>query len=283
MDDKDLATLSLLSDGHTMSLRQVRDELLDRIRGYGACMVAFSGGVDSAVVLKAAYLALGKQALAATAVSPSLAARERQAAIDLARLIGTAHVLVDTQEMEQADYVRNANDRCYHCKTELYVQMSRLARERQISHLVNGTNADDLGDYRPGLRAGYEHQVHRPLAELGLGKGRVRELAALWHLPVWDKPASPCLSSRIVYGLQVTPDRLRRIDQAESYLIDQGFPIVRVRHLPDDTARIEVPVERLSELVASPLREETTAFLQQIGFRRIVVDVEGFRSGNLNS
>ncbi|MDA0660580.1 MAG: ATP-dependent sacrificial sulfur transferase LarE [Planctomycetota bacterium] len=283
MDDNGLSTLSLLSDVQQLSLWQVRDALLDRLRSYGACMVAFSGGVDSAVVLKAAYLALGKRTLAATAISPSLASRERQAAMELARLIGTEHALIETQEMEQPAYVRNANDRCYHCKTELYVQMTRLADERQVPHLVNGTNADDLGDYRPGLRAGQEHFVHSPLAELGLGKRRVRELAALWRLPVWDKPASPCLSSRIVYGLQVTPDRLRRIDQAESFLIDQGFPVVRVRHLADDTARVEVPVDRLPELVRSPLREKTTAFMQQIGFRRIVIDVEGFRSGNLNT
>ena len=192
------------------SLDAKRDSLLAALRQLESCAVAFSGGVDSAVVAKAAAIALGDAAVAVTGTSASLAAGELEAAEQIAKLIGIRHVVVATDELESPDYLKNAPDRCYHCKTELYTQLERLLPKLDVKAIVNGANADDLGDYRPGMRAASEHRIHSPLADCGITKAEVRELAAAWGLPVWDKPATPCLSSRIAYGEEVTPDRLAR-------------------------------------------------------------------------
>ncbi len=266
------------------SLSPKREALLDILRQGGRVAVAFSGGVDSAVVACAAQLACGEQAFAVTAVSPSLASGELDNAVDIARRIGIRHVVIDTQEFSQTGYIQNAGNRCYYCKTELYVRIEELAAREPFDMLVNGANADDLGDHRPGMIAATQHQVRSPLLEVGLTKAEVRELALEWNLPVWDKPASPCLSSRIAYGVEVTPERVARVDAAEVWLRDLlGIRELRVRLETNDLARIEVPVEAVARLSSDDLRLRTAAHLRSLGFRYVTIDLEGFRSGSLNA
>jgi uncharacterized protein len=264
------------------SIDSVREGLLARISALESCAVAFSGGVDSAVVAKAAQLALGERAVAVTGASASLASGELDEAREVARLIGIRHVEVDTHELASPEYARNAPDRCYHCKSELYTQISAILPQLGVSAIVNGANADDLGDYRPGMAAAAERRIHSPLAECGITKAQVRELAAAWNLPVWDKPATPCLSSRIAYGEAVTPERLAMIDGAEQFLHAAGLRNCRVRFHGGDLARIEVSLAELPRLVEPQLRRELAAELRRLGFKFVTLDLEGFRSGSLN-
>lgn len=264
-------------------LHTKRDSLLRLIESYESCAVAFSAGVDSTVVAKAAQLALGDGAVAVTGESESLASGEVDEARELAKQIGIRHQVIATSEFADENYTRNAPDRCYHCKTELYTKLAGMIDQLGVKAILNGANADDLGDYRPGMRAADEHHVHSPLAECGFHKDDVRALAAEWALPVWDKPATPCLSSRVAYGEEVTPERLRMIDQAERFLRDRGFPTVRVRYHKGELARLEVPVDELSRLCNDELRLELNAHLRNLGFRFITLDMEGFRSGSLNT
>jgi uncharacterized protein len=261
-----------------------RDQLLDLLGSLRRVAVAFSGGVDSAVVAKAAQVALGDAALAVTGVSASLASGELESARDIAALIGIRHEVIRTEEFASASYVRNASDRCYHCKTELYTQIEQLRAKLAGEYvLVNGANVDDLGDYRPGLQAAAEHAVRSPLAECGFTKADVRALAAHWQLPIWDKPASPCLSSRVAYGEEVTPERLRMIDAAEQLLRSLGLATVRVRYHRGDLARLEVPAEAIARLCEPATREMLVARLRELGFKFVTLDLEGFRSGSLNA
>jgi uncharacterized protein len=260
-----------------------REHLLATMRSLESCAVAFSAGVDSTVVAKAAQLALGDRAVAVTGVSASLAEGELDEARRLADLIGIRHVVIETGEVAQEDYLRNAPDRCYHCKSELYTQLDGLAERLGVRWVVNGANLDDGGDYRPGMRAAAEHQVRSPLVECGISKNDVRALAADWQLPVWDKPASPCLSSRIAYGEEVTPQRLAMIDRAEQYLRELGLREVRVRYHRGDVARLEVPLDAIAALSRQQTREPLVARLRSLGFRYVTLDLEGFRSGSLNA
>jgi uncharacterized protein len=260
-----------------------RQQLLDLIRSFESCAVAFSAGVDSTVVAKAAQLALGDRAVAVTGVSPSLAEGELQEASRLAQLIGIRHETLNTEEFLNEDYTRNDPDRCYHCKSELYTQIARIAPQLNVRVVVNGANADDLGDYRPGSQAAAEHRVRSPLSECGINKDEVRQLAADWGLPVWDKPAMPCLASRVAYGEEVTQQRLEMIDQAERFLRDHGLRTVRVRFHKGDMARLEVPASDLVRLCNEPLRGQLVSRLKEIGFRFVALDLEGFRSGSLNT
>ncbi len=266
-----------------------RDRLLDILRACGRVAVAYSGGVDSAVVAKAAQLACGKNAVAITAVSASLASGEREAAEVLATLIGIRHRIIATDEFANVDYLKNAPDRCYFCKTELYTQLERLLSEPQadlpeFDVVVNGANLDDRGDYRPGMQAAREHAVRSPLIEAGLTKADVRQLAAHWELPVWDKPATPCLSSRIAYGVAVTPERVERVDRAEEFLRKEfGLREFRVRHEAGDLARIEVSVDELPRLIAEPARMTISKKLHSLGFKYVSLDLDGFRSGSMNA
>lgn len=264
-------------------LEHTADRLVRQIRSYKQCIVAFSGGVDSALVAKAALLALGDNAVAVTAVSPSLASGELEAAATVARQIGIQHRVIETFELSNPLYVRNAADRCFHCKTELYDLLSAMQREFPECIVANGTNTDDQADFRPGLRAAAEHQVRSPLVECGLDKAWVRRLANHWGLSVWDKPAMPCLASRVAYGQEVTPERLQMIDQAEAFLRARGFTQLRVRYHQGDLARVEVPLDELPRLLQEPLRSEWTRHLLQLGFRFVTADMGGFRSGNLNT
>jgi uncharacterized protein len=245
--------------------------------------VAYSGGVDSAVVAAAAQKACGDRAVAVTAVSPSLAAGELEAAQDLARQIGIRHQVLHTQEFADPQYLANPFNRCYFCKTELYRRLEELAPTLGVDVLVNGANADDRGDHRPGMTAAVEFAVRSPLLELGLTKADVRDLARFWSLPVWDKPASPCLSSRIAYGLEVTPERVARVDAAERFLRQQlNLRELRVRYEQNDLARIELPLTALPQIVAPEVRGEIVSELRRLGFRAVTLDLEGFRSGSFN-
>lgn len=259
-----------------------RDRLLALIAGYESCAVAFSGGVDSAVVAKAAQLALGDRALAVTGSSASLAEGELEAARNVAQQIGIHHRVIDTQEFADANYLRNSPDRCFHCKTELYTQLEGLAEKLGVRVIANGANLDDQGDYRPGMLAARQHEVRSPLIECGLNKADVRRLAAHWRLPVWDKPASPCLSSRIAYGQEVTPERVAMIDQAERFLREHGFRELRVRYHGDDLARLEVRLDELPRLAEPELRQAVVERLRDLGFKYVTLDLQGFRSGSLN-
>ena len=264
------------------SLDAKREALLDALKRLESCAVAYSGGVDSAVVAKAAAVALGDKAVAVTGVSASLASGELEAAEELSRLIGIRHVVMNTDELESENYSRNAPDRCYHCKTELYSQLESLLPKLGVKAMVNGANADDLGDYRPGMQAATEHRIHSPLADCGITKAEVRQLAADWDLPVWDKPATPCLSSRIAYGEEVTPERLAMIDRAEQFLRGLGLANLRVRYHKGDLARLEVPLADLPRLCEGNTRDEVAAALRRLGFKFVTLDLEGFRSGSLN-
>ncbi len=244
--------------------------------------VAFSGGVDSTFVLKLAVDTLGPDnVLAVTGRSASLATAELEDARRLAELLGAAHLVIDTQEFDNPNYLSNPTDRCYHCKTELYDRMAEALAPRGNWVIVNGANADDLGDWRPGLKAAGEHAVRAPCAEADLTKAEIRELSAEWGLPTHDKPASPCLSSRVPYGEPVTPEKLRMIERAEAVLRENGFRECRVRH-HETLARIEVPVDRLAELAEPDLRTKIDAAFREIGYQHVTVDLRGFRSGSLN-
>jgi uncharacterized protein len=259
-----------------------REHLVAILRTLERAVVAFSGGVDSTVVAKAAFLALGDRVVAVTADSPSVPRAEIDEAQQLSRRIGIRHRLVRTDEFASADYVRNDGTRCYFCKDELYGQIERLLPELDAGTICSGANLDDLGDYRPGLVAAAEHRVRHPLQEAGFTKADVRALARHWELPTWDKPASPCLSSRLAPGVAVTAERTGRVEAAEAYLKGLGLRELRVRLHDGELARIEVPVAALERLAAPGVREALVQAFKGLGFRYVTLDLEGFRSGSLN-
>ncbi|HOP77890.1 MAG TPA: ATP-dependent sacrificial sulfur transferase LarE [Thermogutta sp.] len=269
--------------GLSQELERKTERLLELLRSFGSCLVAFSGGLDSTVVAKAAYLALGDAAIAVTGISPSMASSELEECQRLAQLIGIRHELIETQELANPLYQRNLGDRCYFCKSELFGRLTDLASRFNVAVVVDGANEDDHGDHRPGLTAAREKNVRSPLAECHFKKSDVRELARFWGLPNWDKPASPCLSSRIAYGEEVTAERLAMIEKAERFLRDCGLRLLRVRYHRGDLARIEVPLEELPRLVSPEFRERLVTEFSQIGFKFVTLDLGGFRSGSLNT
>jgi len=256
--------------------------LEQRLRALESVVVAFSGGVDSAVLLKVAVRTLGSsRVLAVTGRSPSVPRAELNSVAALAAELGAAHEFLDTAEFADPRYVSNPSERCYYCKTELYSRLVPLAAARGYRAVVGGTNRDDLGDFRPGLQAANEQHVLAPLAEVGITKAEVREIGAALGVPIHAKPASPCLSSRIPYGEPVTPEKLQRIDAAETYLRELGFAECRVRHHAQ-LARIEVPATDLARFANAELRARVDARLRELGFQYVALDLRGFRSGSLN-
>jgi uncharacterized protein len=259
------------------------ERLLARVRSYGPCAVAFSGGVDSAVVAQAAFLVFGAAAVAVTAVSPSLAASERDFAASQAKAIGIRHREIATTEFQRNEYRRNSGDRCFFCKDTLYTLTRSQLAELGVQSLLNGANLDDAGDHRPGMQAAAAHGVRSPLLEEGLNKAAVRALAAWWNLKSADKPAAPCLASRIAYGVEVTEERVAKVEQAEAWIRQAtGIRVLRVRLEQGELARIEVLPEDFDDLMASELRQQLVSQLKSLGFRAVTLDLEGFRSGNLN-
>jgi uncharacterized protein len=265
------------------TLTAKRDRLLEVLRGLGKTAVAFSGGIDSTVVAKAAHLALGENAVAVTADSPSVPRAEIADAKRLAEQIGIRHLIVSTEEFADPDYVRNDGSRCYFCKTELYSRIETLLPRLDMAVICSGANLDDQGDYRPGLKAAAEHGVRHPLQEAGFTKADVRALALAWDLPTWDKPASPCLSSRLAPGVEVTTERTARVEAAEKYLHGLGLRECRVRLHEGELARVEVPASELARFAAPDVRDGLVRRLRELGFRFVTLDLEGFRSGSLNT
>jgi pyridinium-3,5-biscarboxylic acid mononucleotide sulfurtransferase len=264
-------------------LIEKRDRLLDLLRSFGSCAVAYSGGLDSTVLAKAARIALGDRAVAVTGASASLAAGELEESRELARLIGIRHEVISTDELSIPEYRDNTADRCYYCKTELFEKVEELAARLNVAVVADGSNRDDHGEHRPGLRAAKERKVRSPLSECGLTKPEIRQLAAFWELPTWDKPAAPCLSSRIAYGEKVTPEKLAMIEQAERFLRGHGFQPLRVRYHKGNVARIEVGADAISRFADPALRNAIVERLKSIGFTYVSLDLEGFRSGSLNA
>lgn len=244
-------------------------------------LIAYSGGIDSTLVAKIAFDVLGDRALAVTAESPSLLPEDLEDARVQAAEIGIAHEIVQTHEMENPNYTANPVNRCYFCKSELHDTLKPLALERGYPYVVDGVNADDLSDYRPGIQAAKERGARSPLAEAQVSKLEVRELAKWLGLPWWDKPAQPCLSSRFPYGEEITISKLQRVGRAERYLRHLGLKNLRVRS-EGDTARIELPPDQIKEFVRTTDLPALVTALQSYGFLYVTLDLEGYRSGKLN-
>ncbi len=265
----------------TPSASHQLERLRQHITGLGSVLVCYSGGIDSALLLAVAHQQLAERAVGMTAVSPSLPESERQGARQTAEQIGARHYFVSSNELARPGYVDNGPDRCFHCKTELY-ELARLKRaEWGLKHVLNGTNLDDLGDYRPGLQAADNAEVRSPFVELGFGKEDVRSVARELGLEVWSKPASACLASRIPYGTAVTPERLHQVEALEAALKSMGFVQVRVRY-HDKIARIEVPTAELPKLVEPAARDKIVEAGKAAGFNYITLDLAGYRTGSHN-
>jgi uncharacterized protein len=247
----------------------------------GSVIVAFSGGIDSSLVLKLAHDELGAKAIGVTAVSPTLPATELDATRRIASEIGASHRIIETDQLQIPEFVRNDATRCYHCKTDLYSLLATLRREYAATCIVDGTNLDDLGDDRPGLTAAREWGVRSPLLEAELSKADIRETARDLRLSNWDKPAAACLSSRVPRGITITRSTLSRVEQAEAALAQEGFRHCRVRDY-GEMARIELAVEEFPELLHQGRREKLVETLKQLGYRFVTLDLEGYRQGGVS-
>jgi pyridinium-3,5-biscarboxylic acid mononucleotide sulfurtransferase len=264
-----------------MIREQKWDRLQELLREMKLAVLAYSGGVDSSLLLYAASEVMGPQLIAVTAVSDTFPQGELAAAQDFVRSLGVTHRIIHTRELDNEQFVQNPPDRCFHCKTELFAKLADIASTEGIPFILDGSNTDDLKDYRPGKRAAEKYSVRSPLVEAGINKADVRHLAKMLGLPQWDKPSLACLSSRIPYGIRITRDVLTRVQQAENCLHDFGFRQVRVRH-HGDTARIELDKNDFSRLLAAEVAERLVASLKELGYTYVSLDLAGYRTGSMN-
>jgi pyridinium-3,5-biscarboxylic acid mononucleotide sulfurtransferase len=261
------------------------DSKLERLRAIFAPMrsaiVAFSGGVDSTFVLKVAHDTIGDRILALTTTSPTMPDEDRESALTMARAIGARHLVVESNELEIPGYAANPVNRCYLCKYNLFTVCEAKSRELGIDEIVDGLNLDDLHDYRPGMQAASEKRVRHPLVDAELTKAEIRALSRAMNLPTWDRPASPCLSSRFPYGTEITPDGLAKVAAGEKLLHAMGFRVARVRY-HGDVARLELEQSEIARVLEPALRDTLDREFKKIGFRFVTIDLKGFRSGSLN-
>jgi len=278
---KSTKTNNVLGEQSRRLLEEKSRRLQDILAGYQSVLIAFSGGVDSAYLAIAAAEALGPRALAVTADSPSYPDAHRRLALSIANDFGLAHEVIHTDELERPEYRANPANRCYYCKDELYGRLAALAAERGLAVVVDGNNADDRGDYRPGRQAAREHGVRSPLDEADLTKDDIRELARDAGLDSWNEPASACLSSRIPYGDEVSDEKLRQIEQAETVLRDLGFRVFRVRH-HETIARLEIARSEMARALDPGINAQLVASLKALGYQYVSLDLQGYRLGSLN-
>jgi uncharacterized protein len=269
-------------DFDSVSIDEIAGRLINFVKGFPDAVVAFSGGVDSAVVAAICFRALGGRSVAVTGHGQAVAQTELDDAIRVAQQIGIPHYIVETMEIQEANYVKNDARRCYYCKSTLYNTLAAWSAEHGFQRIFSGTNLDDLGDYRPGLEAAKEHAVVAPLADLRVTKDVVRKLAKHFGLSISEKPASPCLASRIAYGQSVTPERLRQIESAETYMHRAGYRDVRVRLHADGLVRIEIHIDDWYRVSDTAHRETMLQYFSSLGFRYVTLDLGSRQSGSLN-
>lgn len=262
-------------------MREKEEQLFAHLRRMGRVIVAFSGGTDSAYLAWAARHVLGADAIAITADSASLPESHKRDAEAFVARFGIVHEYIETHEFDNPDYARNDPNRCFHCKDELFTQLSAVGRERGFEHIIYGVNQDDLGDYRPGQKAARQHEVSAPLADAGLTKGEIRELSRLAGLPTWDRPASACLSSRIPYGTPVTIQNVKTVEAGEEEIKALGFRQFRVR-FHGEVVRLEIAPEEMEKALNPEMARRFTAIFKALGFRYVTLDLEGYRQGSLN-